>query len=188
MSQPEIKATLKFPVRSQVSTEETFSWDAVRAMLDKEYMRRAEYIARIVMAMRKEYGEGVYDVVKQVIYQIGYEKGKARAALAESQGQARDLESLANLIAHKTARLYLGTTPEVREGHMVVRETYCPLPIRWREMGLTDDELVAFCMMFDQVDRGMIEGYNDTYEVELSGCRGLAEKGYCQMIVSKKAR
>ena len=181
-----IKAKMEFPEKSKRTTEETFTWDEVKALLDKEFMRRAEYIAKIVTALKEKFGDKVIDETKKVIYNIGYEKGKARAAIVKAKGEEPTLENLAELIAHKTSKLYFGTTPELTENKLVIREDYCPLPRKWKEMGFTDKEIIEFCLMFDQVDKGMVEGYNDSFKAELSGCKTLAEKGYCQMVVEKK--
>jgi hypothetical protein len=84
------------------------------------------------------------------------------------------------------ACLYLGTTVEVKPDRMTVSETYCPLPAYWKSIGFPDAEVLQFCRMFDQVDKGMVEGYNGEYTTDLGGAAELAEQGYCQMIVRKK--
>jgi hypothetical protein len=68
---------------------------------------------------------------------------------------------------------------------MTVTEDYCPLPRKWKEMGLADDQIVSFCILFDQVDKGMVEGYNLAYVACLSGCRDLAETGRCRMVIRR---
>ncbi len=186
MSKTQAKSTFDFPPKSNSVVNDTFTWDEVKGFLDKEYMRRAEYIADIILAMKERYGDEVYEIVKQVIYQIGFEKGQLRAQVVKEKGQDNDLQSLAELVAHRLSRMYYGTTPEVSENKLVVRETYCPLPIKWKEMGMSDEEIVRFCLMFDQVDKGMVEGYNEKFVAELTGCRGLSERGFCQMIVRLK--
>jgi hypothetical protein len=84
------------------------------------------------------------------------------------------------------SRLYLGTTAEVSGNELKVKETYCPLPVYWKSIGMPDDEIVRFCKIFDQVDKGMIEGYNRDFTTELSGAEELALQGYCQMVVRQK--
>jgi hypothetical protein len=157
-----MKTTMEFPARSAVTSEAKWSWEEVKALLDKEHTRRAEYVTRLLMELRERFGDEVMGIARRTIYQIGHEKGKVRGALVVQQGGKKDLESLANLVAHKTSRLY-GTTPEIRAEELVVRELYCPLPPKWKEMGFSDSELV-----------------------ELTGCRSLAERGCCEMIVKKK--
>jgi hypothetical protein len=186
MSESKIKSTLDFPTKSSSVVDETFTWDEVKGFLDKEYMRRAEYIARIVLAMKERYGEEVYDIVQQVIYNIGFEKGKTRAQIVKENNQPNDMNSLADLVSHRLSRLYYGTSPEVDKDKMVIKETYCPLPIKWKEMGMEDDDIIRFCLLFDQVDKGMVEGYNDNFSAELTGCRGLSDCGFCQMVVRLK--
>ena len=176
---------MEFPERSQSTTDRCFNWDEVRKLLDKETMRRAEYIARILIALNERFGEEVFSIAAEVIYQIGYEKGQARARLMESQGTENHLENLARLVSHDMAQLYLGNEVEVTTDKMIVKENYCPLPRKWQEMGLPEDQIVAFCLLFDQVDKGMVEGYNPELVAHLSGCRGLAEEGYCQMVVDR---
>jgi hypothetical protein len=186
MTEENTQSTLTFPERSHRSTDKVFTWDEVRALLDKETMRRAEYIAHILEALREEYGDRVLSIAKQAIYNIGYDKGAKRAELVASQGQANDLNNLAKLVSHDMAQLYLGNEVEVVENRMVVRETYCPLPRMWKEMGFPDEQIVGYCLLFDQVDKGMVEGYNPKYEAMLTGCRDLALMGFCQMVVQAK--
>jgi len=188
MPEEKIKSTMHFPERSHQTTDKLFTWDEVRALLDKETMRRAEYIARILEALRVEIGDQVLSIAKQVIYKIGYEKGAKRADLVADQGQMNDLNSLAKLVSHDIAQLYLGNEVEVVEDSMVVRETYCPLPRKWKEMGFTDNQIVDYCLLFDQVDKGMVEGYNPNFEAMLTGCRSLAAMGFCQMVVQSKEK
>ncbi len=186
MSKIQTKSTFNFPEKSNSEVKDTFTWDEVKGFLDKEYMRRAEYIADIILAMKERYGNEVYEIVKQVIYKIGFEKGQLRAQMVKEKGQDNDFQSLAELVSHRLSRMYYGTTPIVRENELEVRETYCPLPIKWKAMGMEDEEIVLFCLLFDQVDKGMVEGYNDRFVADLSGCRGLSERGYCQMVVRLK--
>jgi hypothetical protein len=186
MSSTNNKSSFNFPTKSESVVNETFTWDEVKGFLDKEYMRRAEYIADIVLAMKERYGEEVFEIVSKVIYDIGYKKGQGRAAIVKQRGLNNDLNSLAELVSHRLSRLYYGTTPDLSEGQMVIKETYCPLPIKWKEMGMNDEEIVKFCLMFDQVDKGMVEGYNDKFAAELTGCKGLSDCGFCQMVVREK--
>ncbi|MCX6054265.1 MAG: L-2-amino-thiazoline-4-carboxylic acid hydrolase [Chloroflexi bacterium] len=180
------KSTFDFPLKSNTVVKDTFTWDEVKSFLDKEYMRRAEYIADIVLAMKERYGEEVYDIVRKVIYNIGFEKGKTRAKIVKEKGHSNDLDSLAELVSHRLSRLYYGTSPEVNGDKLVIKETYCPLPIKWKEMGMENDEIIRFCLLFDQVDKGMVEGYNDNFAAELTGCKGLSDCGFCQMVVRVK--
>ena len=180
------KQLLEFPTESHQSTEETFTWDDVKEIMDKQIKRRAEYVTSVILAMRERFGEEALDVAAQAIYQIGYKKGVDRSELVLAQGEENDLESLSSLIAHKMSRLYLGTTTEVSGNELRVKETYCPLPVYWKSMGMADDEIVRFCKIFDQVDKGMIEGYNGDFTTDLSGAEELAIQGYCQMVVRQK--
>jgi len=177
---------MNFPEKSHNTTDKLFTWDEVRALLDKEAMRRAEYISRILLKLANLYGDGVMETAQQVIYQIGFEKGQQRARIMQSEDKAVDLDNLAKLISHPTAQLYLGNQVSVELRQMRVTEDYCPLPRKWKEMGLPDDQIVSFCLLFDQVDKGMVEGFNPNFEAHLSGCRGLSENGFCQMIVRRK--
>jgi hypothetical protein len=181
-----IRSTMEFPERSHSTTDKLFTWDEVRALLDKESMRRAEYLARILESLRKHYGDQVLEIASRVIYDLGYEKGQARARLVQQAGDETDLPSLAKLVSHDMARLYLGNSADVTADPMLIRETYCPLPRKWREIGMDDETIVAYCHLFDQVDKGMVEGYNPSFEAALSGCTGLAQNGFCQMVVRKK--
>ncbi len=180
------KAEMEFPAQSDATTDALFTWPEVKTLLDKEHTRRAEYVTRILMALRERFGEEVMDIARKTIYQMGYEKGRARAAHVTQQGDGRDLVSLANLVAHRISRLYYGTTARVSGEELTMRETYCPLPRKWQEMGLPDDQVIELCLLFDQVDRGMVEGYNSDFVTELSGCEKLSEVGFCQMTVRKK--
>ncbi|MCC7359285.1 MAG: L-2-amino-thiazoline-4-carboxylic acid hydrolase [Anaerolineales bacterium] len=175
-----------FPERSHRSTDKAFTWDEVKAIMDKEIKRRAEYVTQIILAMRERFGDEAYDVAAKAIYQIGYRKGQARQELVKAQGQPNNLESLAELVAHPMAQLYLGTSAEVQPGEMRVCETYCPLPVYWKSMGLPDTENLRFCRIFDQVDKGMVEGYNGSFEAELGGAEQLATKGFCHMTVRQR--
>lgn len=186
MTEADRPSTLQFPTRSHRSTDAVFTWDEVKAIMDKEIKRRAEYVTTIVLAMRERFGDEAYDIAAQAIYQIGYRKGQARSALVQAQGQTNDLESLAALIAHQTAQLYLGTTAELKAGELTVCETYCPLPVYWQSIGLSDTETVRFCRIFDQVDKGMVEGYNGNFTAELGGAEELASKGFCHMLVRRR--
>ena len=188
MSDPKIISTMEFPTKSGGSTDETFDWNFVKTLLDKEFHRRAEYVTKIVMAFKERYGDEAFDLARQTIYNIGYEKGQKRAKIAEENGETISLENLAGQVAHKVSRLYFGTDPKVEGEKLVVRESYCPLPLKWKEMGFNDKEIVELCLMFDQVDKGMAEGYNAEWTADLTGCRTLAEKGYCQMVVRKKSQ
>jgi hypothetical protein len=186
MSETKGASSLQFPRQSHQASDQTFTWDEVKAIMDKEIMRRAEYVTNIVLAMKERFGEEALDVAADAIYQIGHRKGKARSELVQGQGKQTDLASLSELIAHKMARLYLGTTTEMKMGELTVRETYCPLPVYWKSAGMSDADTVRFCKIFDQVDKGMVEGYNPAFEAELGGAEGLARLGYCQMIVRHK--
>jgi hypothetical protein len=186
MSLSDTKQQLDFPSESHRSTDETFTWEEVKEIMDKQIMRRAEYVTSVIQAMRERFGEEALDVAAEAIYQIGYKKGFARSELVLSQGQTNDLESLSELIGHKMSKLYLGTTTEVSGDELRVKETYCPLPVYWKSTGMPDDEIVRFCKIFDQVDKGMIEGYNQDLVTELSGAEELALQGYCQMVVRQK--
>lgn len=186
MATAEGRSEMRFPDRSHVTSDEMFSWEEVRAIMDKEIKRRGEYVTAIVQAMREHFGDGAFDIAVRAIYQIGYNKGKARSELMRQQGRPTDLHSLSELVAHRTAKLYLGTTVEVEPDRMTSTETYCPMPAYWKSIGLEDIEVRRFCWMFDQVDRGMVEGYNPDYTADLGGAEQLAQHGYCQMIVRKK--
>lgn len=70
---------MEFPDKSRSTTDKLFSWNEVRKLLDKETMRMAEYIARILIKLSELYGGDVFKVAAKVIYQIGFEKGRARA-------------------------------------------------------------------------------------------------------------
>lgn len=179
-------AELDFPTDSNLTTDKTFSWDEVKEIMDKQIMRRAEYVTAVIEAMRERFGEVAYDVAARAIYQIGHTKGKSRAELVRRQGQENDLENLSELIGHEMARLYLGTKTELGDDELLVRETYCPLPVYWKSIGFSDLEIVRFCKIFDQVDKGMAEGYNSDFSTELGGAEQLAKKGYCQMIIRRK--
>lgn len=186
MSEEQKNVGMEFPGHSNRSTDETFTWDQVKAIMDKEIKRRAEYVTAVILAMRDRYGEEALEVAAEAIYQIGYKKGKARSGLVLEDGQENDLESLSELIAHKMSRLYLGTTTQIEGGQLRVKESYCPLPVYWQSIGMSDTEVVRFCKIFDQVDKGMVEGYNDKFTTDLSGAEELAQEGYCQMVVRQK--
>ena len=186
MLSSESESGLEFPSGSHRSTDELFTWDQVKEIMDKQIMRRAEYVTSVILAMRDRFGEEALDVAAEAIYQIGYRKGEARAELVREQGEANDLESLSELIGHKMSRLYLGTTTEVEGDELRVNETYCPLPVYWKSIGMADEEVVRFCRIFDQVDKGMIEGYNPDFIPVLGGAEELASQGYCQMVVQRK--
>jgi hypothetical protein len=177
---------LQFPRQSHQASDHTFTWDEVKAIMDKEIMCRAEYVTTIVLAMKERFGDEALDVAADAIYQIGHRKGKARSELVQSQGKQNDLASLSDLIAHKMARLYLGTTTEMKMGELTIRETYCPLPVYWQSAGMSDAEALRFCKIFDQVDKGMVEGYNPAFKAELGGAEGLARLGYCEMVIRRK--
>jgi hypothetical protein len=183
MPDSETKSELEFPRQSHRSTDETFTWDEVKAIMDKEIMRRAEYVTSVVQAMKDRFGEEALTVAAEAIYQIGYRKGRTRAELIQEQGKENSLESLTPLIAHKMAQLYLGTSVEMKLGELTVRETYCPLPVYWKSAGMSDAENLRFCRIFDQVDKGMVEGYNSNLTAELGGAQELATQGYCHMVV-----
>jgi hypothetical protein len=178
---------LVFPVQSHRSTDDVFTWGEVKAIMDKEIMRRAEYVTRVVEAMRERFGEEALEVAAQAIYQIGFRKGQARSIQVQDQGKQNDLESLSEMVAHKMARLYLGTTADMKLGELTVRETYCPLPVYWKSMGMSDTETVRYCKIFDQVDKGMVEGYNPSLTADLGGAEELARLGYCQMVVRERS-
>ncbi|MCC6147570.1 MAG: L-2-amino-thiazoline-4-carboxylic acid hydrolase [Anaerolineaceae bacterium] len=184
-NKPEHKE-MEFPARSASTTDQLFTWEEVRGFLDKETTRRSEYIARLLEALREKFGEEVMDVASKVIYNIGYEKGAMRARMVKEKQQKNDLESLAGLISHTTAKLYLGNQVEVDGDLMTVTEDYCPHPKKWHEMGFPLPKVTEYCLLFDQVDKGMIEGYNEKFEAELTGCWNLGENGVCQMYVRCK--
>jgi len=176
---------MSFPSSSKATTDETFTWDEVKKLQDKEFMRRAEYMARFIKALQKRYGDEVKDIAKQVIYDIGAEKGRARAEISKDAS----LESLVDLIAHKFSKLYFGTRiAEMDQNHAVLREDYCPLPVKWKDMGLSDGEIVELCDIFCSVDRGMVHGYNPKFDITITGCQGLKKDGYCQFTISKKSK
>ena len=87
MTQPAGGSELVFPSKSDRSTDDVFTWDEVKAIMDKEIMRRAEYVTRVVEAMRERFGDEALEVAAQAIYGIGYSKGKARSELVRSQGK-----------------------------------------------------------------------------------------------------
>jgi len=186
MTDREDGSGLVFPAQSDRSTDDVFTWDEVKAIMDKEIMRRAEYVTRVVEAMRERFGDEALEVAAQAIYQIGYRKGQARSEVVKAEGKRNDLSSLSELVAHKMARLYLGTTAEMKLGALTVRETYCPLPVYWKSIGMSDAETVRYCKIFDQVDKGMVEGYNPLLTADLGGAEELARLGYCQMIVRER--
>jgi len=186
MTDREDGSGLVFPAQSDRSTDDVFTWDEVKAIMDKEIMRRAEYVTRVVEAMRERFGDEALEVAAQAIYQIGYRKGQARSEVVKAEGKRNDLSSLSELVAHKMARLYLGTTAEMKLGALTVRETYCPLPVYWKSIGMSDAETVRYCKIFDQVDKGMVEGYNPSLTADLGGAEELARLGYCQMIVRER--
>ncbi len=122
MSETEGASNLEFPQQSHQTSDQTFTWDEVKAMMDKEIMRRAEYVTSVVQAMKERFGDEALTVAAEAIYQIGYRKGKTRSELVREQGKENSLESLSPLIAHKMAQLYLGTTVEMNLGELTVRE------------------------------------------------------------------
>ncbi len=186
MSSSGPESRLEFPSESHRSTEELFTWDEVKEIMDKQIKRRAEYVTSVILAMRDRFGEEALEVAAETIYQIGYRKGVARAEIVREKGETNDLESLSELIGHKMSRLYLGTTTEVEGDELRVNETYCPLPVYWKSIGMADEDIVRFCKIFDQVDKGMIEGYNPDFIPVLGGAAELASQGYCQMVVRRK--
>ena len=52
MSSSDTRQQLEFPSESHQSTDETFTWDEVKEILDKQIMRRAEYVTSVILAMR----------------------------------------------------------------------------------------------------------------------------------------
>lgn len=183
MTELDSNQTMDFPERSKRTTDETFTWDEVRKRLDEEFMNRANYTARILLALSEKYGDGVLDVAKKEIYEIGYEMGKRHAATAKE----KSLEHLLEIFSHKIDVLYFGFTAELFEDKFVGRMEHCPMPRQWKQMGMTDDEIVHFCSIFDHVDKGVIEGYSERYTGVNTGCRMLAEKGYCQLTAIEKS-
>ena len=114
----------------------------VKVLLDKEFYRRAEYVTKILMAMKERYGEEAFNIAKQAIYDIGFEKGQHRAQVARENNEEISLENLSSQVTHKISRFYFGTTSDFQGDQIVIRETYCPLPRKWKEMGFSDDEIV----------------------------------------------
>jgi len=174
---------MEFPERSKKTTDDTFTWDEVRKYLDEGYMDRAKYVARILLALSQKYGDEVFDVAKETIYEIGYEKGQEHAATTEE----KSLEHLLKFYSDKVHGLYFGYFAELSGDKIVRRTDHCPMPRQWKQMGMTDDEIVLFCSIFDYLRPGIVEGYGEQYSCENTGCRTLAEKGYCQMIITKKS-
>ena len=52
MSSSDTRQPLEFPSESNQSTDETFTWDEVKEIMDKQIMRRAEYVTGVIVAMR----------------------------------------------------------------------------------------------------------------------------------------
>ena len=117
---------LVFPQKSHRTSDQTFTWEEVKAIMDKEIKRRAEYVTTVILAMQEKFGDEALDVAAQAIYQIGYKKGKARSEIVAEQGQETDLESLSELIAHKMSRLYLGTSTSIEAGQLKVKGNLLP--------------------------------------------------------------
>jgi predicted hydrocarbon binding protein len=183
VTQLDSKRTMEFPERSNRTTDEKFTWDEVRERLDEEFMNRANYTARILLALREKFGDEVFDVAKKVIYEIGCEMGERHAATAKE----KSLEHLLEIFSRKIDVLYFGFTAELLDDKFVGRAEHCPMPRQWKQMGMTDEEIVHFCSIFDHVDKGVIEGYSERYTGVNTGCRTLAEKGYCQLTAIEKS-
>ncbi len=188
MSNQPVKQTGGYPRQSKNTTVRQFSWDEVRSLLDKEAMRRAEYIARILEALQAKFGDEVMAIASKVIYDLGFEKGSIRAQLMEQNGQPNDMTNLANLVSHEIAQIYLGNSAVVNGEELIIQEDYCPLIVKWSDMGFPEEKIVNYCTLFDQVDKGMVEGYNNDFRAELTGCAGLTGKGYCGMLVRRKSQ
>ena len=188
MNNQPVKQSGEYPRQSKNTTERQFSWDEVRALLDKEAMRRAEYIVRILEALQAKFGDEVMAIASKVIYELGFEKGTKRAQLMEQNGQPNDMPNLAKLVSHEIAQIYLGNSAVVNGDELIIREDYCPLIVKWNDMGFPDEKIVNYCTLFDQVDKGMVEGYNNDFRAELTGCAGLKGKGYCGMLVRRKSQ
>jgi predicted hydrocarbon binding protein len=176
MSKPDAKRTLEFPA-SPKPMDRSFTWDEVRQYVDAENMERAEYVARLLIAFSERYGDEVYDLARQVIYNIGYERGQKHAATVKE----KSFEHVMKLFSDPAMANYFGFEPKWSKDKVVAQVHYCPLPRQWKQMGMTDDEIIRLCSIFDEAEQGLFEGYSERFTEESTGCATLSEKGYCQM-------
>ncbi len=174
---------LNFPKKSGQETEEKFSLDEIREEMDRAIMARGEFLAEILLRLKKIYGQNVVDVAREAIYDIGYRKGKKIA----SRVTENTIENFSKEFSSRLDGLYWGFFAEKKGDSLDTYVEYCPLSRKWEEMGLSDDQIVELCDMSDAIDKGVIDGYNDKYTAENSGCRTLAETGCCRMMVVRKS-
>jgi hypothetical protein len=174
--------TLKFPQKSRQETDQKFTLDEIREEMDRAIMARAEFLAEILLRLKKIYGDNVIKVATDAIYDIGVRKGKKIA----SRVPENSIENFPKEFSSRLDGLYWGFFAKKKGDTLDTYLEYCPLARKWQEMGLSDEQIIEFCTMSDAIDKGVIDGYNDKYTAVNSGCRALAETGRCGMIVRRK--
>ena len=174
--------TLRFPKKSRQDTDLRFTLDEIREEMDRAIMARGEFLAEILLRLKKIYGDNVINVATEAIYDIGYRKGKKIA----SRVPENTLENFPKEFSNRLDGLYWGFFAEKKGDTLDTYLEYCPLSRKWEEMGLSDAQIIELCTMSDTIDKGVIDGYNDKYTAVNSGCRTLAETGCCRMLIKHK--
>ncbi len=179
MSDPVATHSMEFPAKSSHTTHKTFTFEELRAVLDRMNFSRAESVTMIVMRMRERFGEEAVEVAKQAIYDIGYKAGQAMAANAKDKELGTFLDGF---LGDEIEQLYWGWTLEQKSDQAIVGHVeHCPLPRKWKQMGLSDQQMIELCGIFDYVDKGITAGFNEALEIENSGVSTLSSAGYCRM-------
>jgi len=181
MSEPKTTQTFTFPEKSKKTTDETFTFEEIRGLMDGLIFGRAEYVAELLISLKKRFGDEVFEIAKKTIYDIGYKRGQ----LIPPGAKGKDLASfLTGLAGSKFDKLYWGLTiDEQTDESITCHVEHCPLPRKWKQMGLSNDEMVEMCTIFDYIDKGLAAGYHEDIEMENTGVKTLGTEGYCRLTI-----
>ncbi len=176
---------MEFPTKSKQTTSETYTFEEVRGLMDRLHFARAEYLASILLALQARFGDEVMKIAGDAIFEIGRHQGQQLGKLSKDKSLADFAEGF---MGDKFDRPYWGYVIEQSSDKLVTGYMeYCPLPRKWKDMGLPDDQIQKLCSTCDNIDKGLAAGYPGGVQEENSGVRTLSTEGRCRMTIKRLA-
>lgn len=150
----------------------------------EEYLRdvqgaikdRGRYLAMVVKELDAR-GLDADDIIGTTLYRYGYELGGRVGKIEGVDELVRlQLSSRAGGLPFKVER------PEMTVERVVIINNCCPLVEVWREMGLSDQEVVRMCDLFEKREEGRVAAVGLKVEAPQTFAKG---DHVCRLVFTK---
>jgi hypothetical protein len=138
---------------------------------------RARYMALVVQELDAR-GLETDDIISTAILKYGREVGEKAGQIDGAD------EFIKSQMSSRLGRLTFKTERgEMTNERAVLKTNHCPLVEVWKEMGLSDDQVVRMCDLFENRDEGRVEAAGIKLDVPKTIARG---DPICKFIFTKE--